>query len=119
MKKKSGTCSFHSADPLALVRYALTVILFAALGACVSVPPAQQLIGHWRGELKGFPLLIVYTEQTVSVDGSDPVPYEVSGDLVTLPEQDNRSYRIEFPSTGVMAQVDESTGARQLFSRIK
>lgn len=99
------------------IGYAILFTLIIAPVACVTLQPSVQVIGHWQGDLKGFPLEIVYTETTVGVDGSSPVSYTMSGNVVTLVTEDHRSYRVEFPSRNEMVQIDESTGDRQSFRR--
>jgi hypothetical protein len=119
MKKMFISASHHFVKPHFYVRWVIVSGLVATLSACISMASAPSLIGHWQGELRGFPVSVVYTEHTLTIDGSEPVSYQLDGDIVTLPEQDNRTYRIEFPSAGEMVQIDEATGARQLFSRVE
>ncbi len=96
----------------------VTLWLFSLmLTGCQSIQPVQQIVGSWDGKLHGFPVVIEYTRNTVSVNGMEPVGYSIAADLVTLDTEISQQYRVQFPSRDEMIQVDSASGAEQKYTR--
>jgi len=99
------------------VRNSIVIALLLVMSGCAIFQSAPGIVGNWRSEIQGFPVELSYTESTVGINGSEPIPYTIEDGTVTLVMDDVRTYKVEFPSRNEMIQIDESTGARQSFRR--
>jgi hypothetical protein len=107
-----------SCNKLQVVHSSVVIALLLLISGCAIFQSAPGIVGKWHSEIQGFPVELSYTESTVGVNGSEPVPYTIEDNTVTLVMDDVRTYRVEFPSRDEMIQIDDSTGARQSFRRI-
>ena len=59
----------------------LVSMVLALLHGCVNLNanPAEQLLGKWQVDIAGVELIVKYTQTTVQVGDSAPVPYALTG----------------------------------------
>ena len=93
------------------------VLLSLVISGCVTPRPASRVIGSWDSELHGFPIAVEYTQTTVGIGDTEPVPYSIDGNLITLGTENSQRYRVEFPARDEMIQIDEVTGTEQKYVR--
>ena len=100
-------------------RVLIVICFLLPLFSCVSVQPTfqEQLLGIWRTDLAGFPVVVEFTETTVAIAGQQGVPYILADDVLTYDFGGPQSRRIAFPSEDVMVHIDEVAGSSQSYIR--
>ncbi len=101
-------------------RLALITLVLAILGGCLSLPvnKTNQLLGTWRSEVGGFPVVVAYSETTVRVAGYNELPYQFEHDSLVIAGDVTQTRIVSFPSADEMVHTDPLTGTEQRFSRI-
>ncbi|MBQ74402.1 MAG: hypothetical protein CMQ20_05165 [Gammaproteobacteria bacterium] len=92
--------------------------LVAMTTGCVS-SPSQQIVGAWQSELGGFPVLVKYTNETVSIGEYEAVSYQVEEGKLILAQEGSQPRTLSFPSANEMIQTDTLTGTEHKFTRVK
>lgn len=97
---------------------ALLIVMFVAGCSTLRVEPAEAILGRWSSEVGGYPVTLVYAESTVTVDGSDPVPYLLDGNELRFTGGGSQVRLLSFPSRLEMVQTDPMTGTEYVFTRV-
>ncbi|MDZ7686511.1 MAG: hypothetical protein U5O39_17250 [Gammaproteobacteria bacterium] len=82
-------------------RILLVALLLVAAGCTTLGPePSERIVGRWSGEVGGYPIVIAYGEDTVTVEGADPVGYSLSENELTFEGGGSRGPARELPVEG-------------------
>jgi hypothetical protein len=103
-----------------LIRRLFLIALVFSVSACSSFGgnPAERLAGEWRTEVAGFRVTVVYSDDTVRVGQSEPVPYVLEGDRLSFVDGGSQVRILSFPSRDEMVQTDPMTGTQHAFVRL-
>lgn len=95
------------------------IVVLLAVG-CDTVPRAPELIivGTWRGDVAGVPVVYEYTDSTVRVVGHDAVPYQIDDGVLTLLVEGGSERTVVFPTRDEMIQTDPLTGTELKLLRV-
>ncbi len=98
----------------------LMSMVLASLYGCVNLNtnPAEQLLGQWQVGIAGVDLLVEYTQNTVQVGDSDPVPYTLSGNMLTFTNGGSQQRVITFTNKREMIQTDPLTNTSRIYTRL-
>ncbi|MDG2072364.1 MAG: hypothetical protein P8J55_11735 [Pseudomonadales bacterium] len=96
-------------------------VFLTILAGCQAVPntPSQKILGAWQSDVRGFPIVQIYDENTVSISGHDAVAYQLVEDSLLVDSIGASNRIVSFPSEDEMWQTDPLTGSVQQFSRLK
>ncbi|MBT5685022.1 MAG: hypothetical protein HOI74_14405 [Gammaproteobacteria bacterium] len=83
-----------------------------------SSEPSDLITGSWRTTIGGFSIATTYTTTEVTVDGHEPLSYQLEGNQLTIDGDQTTSRLVGFPSSSVMIQVDVITGTEHRFERV-
>ena len=91
--------------------------LVMSISACqsVGVNPAQSIVGSWKSEIGGFPVMVEYMDQLVRIKGYDDVPYQIENNSLVVA---GVTRTLAFPAKDVMIQTDPLTSAELKFERV-
>ena len=78
---------------------------------------SDLITGNWRTNVGGFSLATTYTTTEVTVDGHEPLSYQLDGNQLTIADDQTTRRLVSFPSSTVMIQVDAITGTEHRFER--
>ena len=83
-----------------------------------SSEPSDLITGSWRTTIGGFSIATTYTTTEVTVDGHEPLSYQLEGNKLTIDGDQTTSRLVGFPSSSVMIQVDVIPGTEHRFERV-
>jgi hypothetical protein len=95
--------------------------IFMVVTGCSSLgggDPATDIIGRWRAEVAGIPVVVEYATSTVSVADGPAVGYTLEQDRLTFDGGGGQVRIVSFPSSTEMIQTDPLTGTRHHFRRL-
>ncbi len=103
-----------------MIRVVTGCVAILALTACVSlgIDPSESILGRWQTEVGGFPVIVSYDRDMVTVEGSEPVPYSLSGNELRFSENDSHRRVVSFPSADEMHQLDPLSGTDTIYRRL-
>ena len=110
---RTGNSSSRAGENLRVRLLLVTVFI----SGCVSLTPAERIIGQWQTDLNGFPVMVAVTGETITVVGQEPVAYILEADTLSMASSEHAVIRIEFPSKNEMLQTNVSTGEVQRYTR--
>ncbi len=98
----------------------LISMVLALLHGCVNLNanPAEQLLGKWQVDIVGVELIVEYTQTTVQVGDSAPVPYALTGNQLTFTNGGSQKRVIMFSSKREMTQTDPLTQTERIYTRL-
>lgn len=77
----------------------------------------DRLVGRWKTDLAGFPVVVEYTDTTMEIATYAPVSYTRDGDVIRFEFEGSQSRKVVFESDDVMVQTDLTTGVERTFKR--
>ena len=95
------------------------LVLVASSCATTGNSLSQMIVGTWKSELGGFPVVVEYTQDTVSIGNYDAVAYQISDGKLILAKEGSQSRMLSFSSADEMIQTDDLTGTEHRFVRVK
>ena len=95
-------------------------MVLALLHGCVNLNanPAEQLLGKWQVDIAGVELIVEYTQTSVQVGDSAPVPYALTGNQLTFTNGGSQKRVIMFSSKREMTQTDPLTQTERIYTRL-
>lgn len=103
-----------------LLRIGILCVVALSLQGCVTNRlAADLLIGKWQSDLGGFPVLVEYSESTVTVGNHASTGYQLENDQLTFADGGNQVRILSFPGRNEMIQFDPLTGTRHEFRRLE
>lgn len=98
---------------------AALLLVLLSTGGCFlrHVSVGDRIVGRWKTELAGFPVVVEYTDTTMGVGTYTPVPYTIDGDVIRFESEGTESRKIAFISDDIMVQTDLTTGVERTFTR--
>ena len=99
------------------VIYITVILLLVQSCTMTSREPSDLISGSWRTTVGGFNIATTYTTTEVTVDGHQPLRYQLDGNQLTVDDDQTTRRLVSFPSSTVMIQVDVITGTEHRFER--
>lgn len=99
----------------------LLVVMVASLSGCMAfrADPGERIVGQWRTQIGGFPVIVEYGEEAVQVANYQPVQYQFDGNQLTFEQGGSQTRIVSFPSSDEMIQTDPMTGTEHRFVRVQ